>query len=118
MFGTSPRYEDLNWDGLERFDRSRYEEIARVLGIELLCAAEALEHRRPLRSSRAVEAVHAAIRARVAGTSARSATHAPLVPAAHTTCTTSPRPGAPSTASRGVITVDIWASGGAATGFT
>jgi phosphoenolpyruvate carboxykinase (GTP) len=28
--GVIPRYEDLNWEGLERFDRSRYEEIARV----------------------------------------------------------------------------------------
>jgi phosphoenolpyruvate carboxykinase (GTP) len=28
--GVIPRYEDLSWDGLERFDRSRYEEIARV----------------------------------------------------------------------------------------
>lgn len=28
--GVIPRYEDLNWTGLERFDRARYEEIARV----------------------------------------------------------------------------------------
>jgi phosphoenolpyruvate carboxykinase (GTP) len=28
--GVIPRYEDLNWQGLERFDRARYEEIARV----------------------------------------------------------------------------------------
>ena len=30
--GVIPRYEDLNWSGLERFDRARYEEIARVDG--------------------------------------------------------------------------------------
>ncbi len=28
--GVIPRYEDLNWSGLERFERARYEEIARV----------------------------------------------------------------------------------------
>ncbi len=28
--GVIPRYEDLNWTGMERFDRLRYEEIARV----------------------------------------------------------------------------------------
>ena len=28
--GVIPRYEDLNWSGLERIDRARYEEIARV----------------------------------------------------------------------------------------
>jgi len=37
----------------------------RVLAIELLCAAEALEHRRPLRSGPGVEAAHAVIRKRV-----------------------------------------------------
>ena len=36
-----------------------------VLAIELLCAAEAIEHRRPLRSGSGIEAAHAAIRARV-----------------------------------------------------
>jgi histidine ammonia-lyase len=36
-----------------------------VLAIELLCAAEGIEYRRPLRSSRALEAVHALIRAEV-----------------------------------------------------
>ncbi len=30
VLGVIPRYEDLNWTGLERFDRARYEEIARV----------------------------------------------------------------------------------------
>jgi len=28
--GVIPRFEDLNWTGLEKFDRGRYEEIARV----------------------------------------------------------------------------------------
>jgi phosphoenolpyruvate carboxykinase (GTP) len=28
--GVIPRYEDLNWTGMERFERSRYEELARV----------------------------------------------------------------------------------------
>ncbi len=34
-----PRYEDLNWTGLERIDQARYEELARVdepaWGVEL-----------------------------------------------------------------------------------
>jgi phosphoenolpyruvate carboxykinase (GTP) len=30
--GIIPRYEDLSWKGMERFDRLRYEEIARVDG--------------------------------------------------------------------------------------
>lgn len=38
---------------------------AAILGIEALCAAEALEHRRPLASSPPLEAAHAAIRARI-----------------------------------------------------
>jgi histidine ammonia-lyase len=38
----------------------------RVVGIELMSAAEAMEHRRPLRSGPGVEAAHAAIRRRVA----------------------------------------------------
>jgi phosphoenolpyruvate carboxykinase (GTP) len=28
--GVIPRYEDLNWSGLDRFERARYDEIARV----------------------------------------------------------------------------------------
>jgi phosphoenolpyruvate carboxykinase (GTP) len=28
--GMIPRYEDLNWTGLERFERGRYEELACV----------------------------------------------------------------------------------------
>jgi len=38
----------------------------RVLAIELLCAAEAMEHRRPLVSGPGVEAAHAVLRTRVA----------------------------------------------------
>jgi len=38
----------------------------RVLAVELLAAAEALEHRRPLRSSDALEAAHGALRRHVA----------------------------------------------------
>lgn len=41
-------------------------ELARgVVAIEFLCAAEALEHHRPLRSGPAVERAHKAIRRRV-----------------------------------------------------
>jgi len=39
--------------------------VEAVLAIEFLCAAEAIDHRRPLRSSPALEAVHAALRAKV-----------------------------------------------------
>lgn len=38
----------------------------RILAIELVVAAEALEHRRPLRSSAALEAVHSLLRRHVA----------------------------------------------------
>ncbi len=41
------------------------ENAERVLALELLCAAQALDFRRPLRSGRAVEAAHAAVRAQV-----------------------------------------------------
>ncbi|AMW05078.1 histidine ammonia-lyase [Gemmatimonas phototrophica] len=40
--------------------------LRHVLAIELIAGAEALEHRRPLRSSMAVEAAHALVRAQVA----------------------------------------------------
>jgi histidine ammonia-lyase len=43
--------------------RQIVENAERVVGIELMCAALALEFRRPLRSSAAVEAVHEAVRA-------------------------------------------------------
>jgi histidine ammonia-lyase len=39
---------------------------AAIIGIEAFCAAEALEHRRPLTSSPPIETAHAAIRARIA----------------------------------------------------
>ncbi len=39
---------------------------AAIIGIEALAAAEALEHRRPLASSAPIEAVHAALRTRIA----------------------------------------------------
>lgn len=42
------------------------ENAERVLAVEVLCAAQALEFRRPLRAGRGVEAAHAAIRERVA----------------------------------------------------
>ncbi len=41
------------------------ENAERVLALELLAAAQALDFRRPLRSGRGVEAAHAAVRARV-----------------------------------------------------
>ena len=36
--------------------------VETVLGIELLCAAEGIDFRRPLRTSRPLESVHALIR--------------------------------------------------------
>ncbi|HYE95524.1 MAG TPA: histidine ammonia-lyase [Rubricoccaceae bacterium] len=41
------------------------ENAARVLAVEALCAAQALDFRRPLRAGRGVEAAHAAVRARI-----------------------------------------------------
>jgi histidine ammonia-lyase len=43
--------------------RQIVEHVERVVAIELMCGAQALEFRRPLRSSAAVEAVHGAVRA-------------------------------------------------------
>jgi len=42
------------------------ENAERVLALELLCAAQALDYRRPLRAGQGVEAAHAAVRARIA----------------------------------------------------
>jgi histidine ammonia-lyase len=42
--------------------RQIVENVERVLGIELMCAAQALEFRRPLKSSGRIEEAHAAIR--------------------------------------------------------
>ncbi len=41
------------------------ENAEQVLAIELLCAAQALDFRRPFKSGPGVEAAHAAVRARV-----------------------------------------------------
>ena len=40
--------------------------LERVLATELMCAAEGIEYRRPLRAGRGVEAAHAMVRERVA----------------------------------------------------
>ena len=42
--------------------RQIVENVERVLGIELMCAAQALEFRRPLKSSRRIEEAHEAVR--------------------------------------------------------
>jgi histidine ammonia-lyase len=42
-----------------------HDQVRDVLAIELLCAAQGLDLRRPLRSTRPIEAVHAVIRAKV-----------------------------------------------------
>ena len=39
--------------------------LERVLATELLCAAEGIEHRRPLRAGTGVEAAHARVRSQV-----------------------------------------------------
>jgi len=39
--------------------------LERVLATEIMCAAEGIEHRRPLRAGRGVERAYAAVRARV-----------------------------------------------------
>jgi len=46
--------------------RQIVEHSERILAIELMCAAQGLEYRRPLKSSAAIEDVHAAVRAVVA----------------------------------------------------
>jgi histidine ammonia-lyase len=42
--------------------RQIVEQVERVLGIELMCAAQALEFRRPLKSSKRIEEAHEVIR--------------------------------------------------------
>ena len=54
-----------------RRPRASWRTPARVLAIELLAACQALEFRRPLRSSAALEAVHALVRAPRPGARAR-----------------------------------------------
>jgi histidine ammonia-lyase len=43
--------------------RQIVENVERVLAIELMCAAQGLEFRRPLKASREVERAHASVRA-------------------------------------------------------
>jgi histidine ammonia-lyase len=43
--------------------RQIVENVERIVGIELMCAAQGLEFRRPLRAGREVERAHAAVRA-------------------------------------------------------
>lgn len=64
---TSAGMEDYNsWGPRAAAKARRGLELARsVVAIEFLCAAEALEHHRPLRSGPAVERAHTAIRRRV-----------------------------------------------------
>jgi histidine ammonia-lyase len=46
--------------------RQIVENVERIVAIELMCAAQALEFRRPLKASREVERAHAAVRMVVA----------------------------------------------------
>lgn len=64
---TSAGMEDYNsWGPRSAAKARRGLELARyVVAIELLSASEALEHHRPLKSSKAIEAVHRLIRTRV-----------------------------------------------------
>ncbi len=61
---TSAGMEDYNSFGAYSARKARIavERATQVVSIELLCAAEALEYQRPLRSGAGVEAAHAAIR--------------------------------------------------------
>jgi len=58
------------------------ENAERVLAVEALCAAQALDFRRPLRAGRGVEAAHAAIRQRVSFRTADTAFEPDLTAAA------------------------------------
>jgi len=59
------------------------ENAERVLGLELLCAAQALDFRRPLRAGRGVEAAHAAVRAQVPFRTADTSFEADLAAVQH-----------------------------------
>ena len=61
---TSAGIEDYNSMGATSARKARraLERVTDVVAIELLCAAEALEYQRPLRSGGGVEAAHAAVR--------------------------------------------------------
>jgi histidine ammonia-lyase len=65
---TSANQEDHVSMGLAAARKARraVQCLERVVASELLCAAEGIEHRRPLRAGRGVEAAHARIRGRVA----------------------------------------------------
>lgn len=65
---TSAGMEDYNSFGAysARKARAALERAGQVVAIELLCAAEALEYQRPLRSGAGVERAHAVVRERVA----------------------------------------------------
>jgi histidine ammonia-lyase len=65
---TSASQEDHVSMGLAAARKARraVECLERVAAVELLCAAEGIEHRRPLRAGAGVERAHAAIRTRVA----------------------------------------------------
>jgi histidine ammonia-lyase len=64
---TSAGMEDYNSFGAYSALKScrALERVTQVVAIELLCAAEALEYQRPLRSGAGVEAAHAAVREKV-----------------------------------------------------
>jgi histidine ammonia-lyase len=61
---TSAGMEDYNSFGAYAVQKARriVERVTQVVAIELLCAAEALEYQRPLRSGAGVEAAHATVR--------------------------------------------------------
>jgi histidine ammonia-lyase len=65
---TSAGMEDYNSFGAYAAQKAQrvVERATQVVAIELLCAAEALEYQRPLRSGEGVERVHAAVREVVA----------------------------------------------------
>jgi histidine ammonia-lyase len=69
---TSAGMEDYNSMGASSALKARraVERLTQVVAIELLCAAEALEYQRPLRSGTGVEAAHAAVRSVVSRRSA------------------------------------------------
>jgi histidine ammonia-lyase len=64
---TSAGMEDYNSFGAYAVQKARriVDRVTQVVAIELLCAAEALEYQRPLRSGGGVEAAHVTVRERV-----------------------------------------------------
>ena len=69
---TSAGMEDYNSMGATSALKARHalERLRQVVAIELLCATEALEYQRPLRSGAGVEAAHDSVRAVVSRRSA------------------------------------------------